>query len=355
MPASSIDTFLACSVMIILVLSAMVGASELMTPYISGLSHRNDAERFQQLASHLLLSTGTPPNWGQMRETIPSSLGLAKANSFLPYELDIDKVSRLNSENAFSLTYPELWESLGIPDVAFQIEVRTLFELSIDLISNQTQGNETIYEFEVATRKSGMPVSADLSGYVVVKYFVDNVTSSTSSDGVGSFSVNIPNSLNGTTLIVVFAKAKANPQMVSFNVYAFGHNSATPFPNRTFLGLSPLNYVLNVSFTYPDTEILKAQVFTFNYNFSLTEEAQGDQTVEYNVPRLLDSSPMIMALTGLNGSSSFAEWVSYPQLPLQIGSDFSQSIAGAKIVSQIHIVTINSALYEVATKWGGTA
>jgi len=64
---------------------------------------------------------------------------------------------------------------------------------------------------------------------------------------------------------------------------------------------------------------------------------------------------MIMALTGLNGSSSFAEWVSYPQLPLQVGSDFSQSIAGAKIVSQIHIVTINFALYEVATKWGGTA
>ena len=341
--------------MIILVLSAMVGASKLMTPYISGLSHRNDAERFQQLASLLLLNTGTPSNWGQMRETIPSSLGLAKAGSFLPYELDIDKVSRLNSENAYSLTYRELWESLGIQDVAFQIEVGTLFELSIDLISNQTQGDETIYEFEVETKKSGMPVSADLSGYVFVKYFVDNVTSSTSSDGVGSFSVNVPNSVNGTTLLLVFAKAKANPQMVSFNVYAFGHNSATPFPNRTFLGLSPLNYVLNVSFTYPDTEILKAQVFTFNYNFSLTEKAQKDQTAEYNIPRLLDSSPMIMALTGLNGSSSFAEWVSYPQLPLQVGSDFSQSIAGAKIVSQIHIVTINFALYEVATKWGGTA
>ena len=355
MPASSIDTFLACSVMIILVLSAMVGASKLMTPYISGLSHRNDAERFQQLASLLLLNTGTPSNWGQMRETIPSSLGLAKAGSFLPYELDIDKVSRLNSENAYSLTYRQLWESLGIQDVAFQIEVGTLFELSIDPISNQTQGDETIYEFEVETKKSGMPVSADLSGYVFVKYFVDNVTSSTSSDGVGSFSVNVPNSVNGTTLLLVFAKAQANPQMVSFNVYAFGHNSTTPFPNRTFLSLSPLNYVLNASFTYPSTEILKTQVFTFNYNFSLTERDQGNQTVEYNIPRLLDSSPMIIAFTGLNGSSSFAEWVSYPQLPLQIGSDFSESSAGAKIVSQTSIVTINFALYEVVTKWGGPA
>jgi hypothetical protein len=101
--------------------------------------------------------------------------------------------------------------------------------------------------------------------------------------------------------------------------------------------------------------ILKAQVFTFNYNFSLVEQTRESQSAEYSIPRLLDSSPMIMVLTGYNGSSSFAEWVSYPQLPLQIGADFSQSIAGSKIVSQSHIVTINSALYEVVTKWGGTA
>ncbi|MFQ6073870.1 MAG: hypothetical protein ACE5KC_01495 [Candidatus Bathyarchaeia archaeon] len=355
MPASSIDTFFACSVMIILVLSAMVGASKLMTPYISGLSHRNDAERFQQLASLLLLNAGTPSNWGQLRETVPSSLGLAKADALLPYELDIDKVSRLNSENAYSLTYRELWESLGMRDVAFQIEVGTLFELSIEPISNQTQGDETTYEFEVETERSGMPVSADLSGYVFVKNFVDNVASSTSSNGVGSLSVSIPNSVNGTTLLLVFAKAKADPRVVSFNVYAFGHNSATPLPNRTFLSLSPLNYVLNASFAYPATGILKTQVFTFNYNFSLTERAQGNQTAEYNIPRLIDSSPMIIALTGLNGSSSFAEWVSYPQLPLQVGSDFSQSSAGAKIFSETHIVTINSALYQVVTRWGGPA
>lgn len=355
MPATSIDTFLACSIMIILTLSAIASASKLMTPYLNDLSHRNDAERFQQLASHLLLNTGTPLDWGQMRETTPSSLGLAKANSLLPYELDLDKVSRLNSENAYSLTYPQLWESLGIQDVAFQIEVNTLFELSINQTSNQIQGNETIYEFEVATKKSGMPVSAELSGYAFVKNFVDNATSSTSSDGVGSLSFNIPNSVNGTTLVVVFAKARANLQMVSFNVYTFSHNSAAPFPNRTFLSLSPLNHVLNASFNHPTTEVVKTQVFTHNYNFSLTQKAQGNQTVEYYIPRLIDSSPMILALTGLNGSSSFAEWVAYPQLPLQTGSDFSQSIAGAKIVSQSHIVTINFALYEVVTRWGGPA
>ncbi|MGD8506843.1 MAG: hypothetical protein PVF15_09310 [Candidatus Bathyarchaeota archaeon] len=324
-----------------------------MSPYIRDLSHRNAAERLQQLTSLLLLDTGTPSNWGQLEEITPSSLGLAKANSSVPYEIDIDKVSRLNSENTYSLTYRELWESFGIMDVSFQIEIGTLFELSIDLVSNQTLGDETVYAFEVETKKSGMPVSASLSSYVVVEAFVDHVTSLTSSNGTGSFSVNIPNSLNGTTLLIAFAQAKVNPQMVSFNVHAFDHNLSNPSPDKAFLNLSPLNHVLNVTFNYPSTEILKAQVFTFNYNFSLTESAQGEQTVEYDIPRLLDSSPMIMALTGFNGSSSFAEWVSYPQLPLQIGSDFGESTAGAKIVSQITIVTINHALYEVVTKWGG--
>jgi len=354
-PSSSIDTFLACSIMITLALSAIVGTSRLMTSYLSDLSHKDDAQRLRQLASYLLLGTGTPSSWGQMKETLPSSLGLAKAGASLPYELDIDKVSRLNSGNIYSLTYAELWEAFGVKDIAFQIEVKTLFELSINPISNSTLGNQTIYEFEVVTRKSGMPIPANLSGYAVIENFVDNVTSSTSSSGVGAFSVSIPNSVNGTALLLVFAKAQVNPQMVSFNTYAFSQNSPAPSPNGTFVRLSPLNHVLNASLVYSTTEILKAQVFTFNYNFSLTEKAQGVQSVEYFIPHLLDSSPMIMVLTGYNGSTSFAEWVSYPQLPLQVGANFNESIAGSQIVTLSHIVAINFALYEVVTKWGGTA
>lgn len=340
--------------MIILVLSAMAGESKILAPYLNDLSHRNDAERFQQLASHLLLSTGTPTNWGQMEGTVPDSLGLAKADFSLPYELDIDKITRLNSENDYSLSYSELWKNLGVHDVAFQIEVKTIFELSIQLISNSTLENETKCGFEVTTKKSGMPISTDLSGYAFADNFAVKIISSTSSNGVGLLEVNIPNSVSGPALLIVFAKAKVNPQMVSFNIYAFDFNSLTPLPNRVFTRLSPLNYVLNASLINSNIQILNAQVFTFNYNFSLTEKAQGNQTLEYYIPRLVDSSPMIIVLTGYNGSTSFAEWVAYPQLPVQIGANFNESIAGSKIVSLSHIVTINRALYEVVTKWGGT-
>lgn len=353
MPSASIDTFLACSVMITLVLSAMVGTSKFVGPYLNDISHRDDAERLQQLTSHLLLQTGTPDNWGQSRTAIPASLGLAKVGFSVPYELDIDKVTRLNSANSYSLSYSDLWEALGIKDVAFRIEVRSLFDLSINLSSNSTQGNQTTYNFDVTTKKSGMPVPANLSGYVVVEDHVGKTSSSTSSNGAGVISVSIPNSINGATVLIVFAHAKVNPQLVSFNAYTFGHQSTTPLSGGTFTKLNPLNHVLNASLPYSTVEISKAQVFTFNYNLSLTLKAQGVQTREYGIPRLLDPSPMIIMLTGYNGSTSFAEWVSYPQLPLQIGADFSESNEGT-MITQSYIVTIDSALYEAVVTWGGT-
>jgi len=121
-------------------------------------------------------------------------------------------------------------------------------------------------------------------------------------------------------------------------------------PNRTFTQLSPLDHVLNVTFAYPNGEISKAIALTFNYNFTLIEKDTNEQTVEYEIPKLLEASPMLLVITGFNSSSTFAEWTSYPQLPLTFGPDF-QDNAESSTVSFSYMVTINSALYEVVTQW----
>jgi len=355
MPASSIDTFLACSIMIVLVLSAIVSTSNTLRPSMDELLHRNDAERFQQLAQHLLLYKGAPTNWGSLCDVVPDSLGLADSASSQPYQLDIDKVSRLNSYNIYSLSYSQLWQSFSVSDASFRVEIKTLFNLSTSLISTTSGVNETTYQFEVYAEKSGTPVLAYLHSYVVVRDYVNNFASSTSSNGHSSILVTIPNSLNGTAILLTFAKAESNSQIVAYDVCTFRHNSSEPSPNRTFTRLNPLNYVLNVTFTYPSEEVLKTQVFTYNYNFSLIEKNRSAQTAEYYIPQLLDASPMLLVITGLNQSSSFVEWSSYPQVPLEIGTDFDESTNGAKTVSFSYIVTINLALYEIVTKWGGLA
>jgi len=351
MPASSIDTILACSIMIILVSSAMAITSMTLHPSLNELSHRNDIERYQQLAKYILLNPGTPSNWGSMPEVTPSSFGLASVTSLYPYQLDIDKVSRLNGENRYSITYLQLWEAFGVRDVALRIEVETLFHVSVNLVSILLGENETAYDFEILTRRSEVPVSAKLSCYVISKDYVDSLVSSTSSSGNGSVSFTIPNSANGTALLVSFAKIET--QIVAFNVYSFSHNSSTPEPNGTFMRLSPLNYTLNVSFSYPNEEVLRTQAFSYGYASELTQISRDNQTVEYGLPHLLDSSPMIIVITGFNGSSSFAEWVSYPQLPLEMGADLNGLDDASKIVSLTYAVTINFALYAFNIKFVG--
>jgi hypothetical protein len=338
--------------MILLVLSAMVGTSKLMAPYLDDLADRDSTDRFQHLASNLLLTAGSPSNWGQVKNSVPSAFGLARADAVIPYELDPDKVTRLNGQNVYALAYSDLWQAYGVNDASFQIEIKMLFDLSVKLISSSTQGSQTIYEFEIRAEKSGMPVSANLKSYVVLRDFV-NGTGTSSSDGVSTVTIGIPNSVNGTALLLTFAKSTVNPQVVSFSAFAFSHSSPNPQPNGTFISLSPLDCILNASFAYPTTEVIKAQVLSFSYNFSLTELAQRAQTIEYAVPRIVDPSVSVLVVTGSDGSASFAEWVAYPQVPLQVGADFSESNTGSRVAVYSQIVTIGSALYEVVTKWGG--
>jgi hypothetical protein len=251
------------------------------------------------------------------------------------------------------LEYPYLWQTLGVKDVSFRIEIRTLFELSTELVSNSTQGSQTIYEFRITSSKSGVPVAANLSSYLIVKDFVNRATTLTASDGVATFSLGIPNSINGTALLLVFAQSIANRRVVAFNSRTFGHNSPSSSPNSAFTRLSPLDYVLNVSLLSPSVEVVRSQIFTFNYNFNLTVTVQDAQTIEYAIPRLIDRSLMVLVLTGSDGSTSFAEMATYPQVPLEVGADFRESTAGSRIVVQNRIVAIDSALYEVVTMWGG--
>ena len=65
-----------------------------------------------------------------------------------------------------------------------------------------------------------------------------------------------------------------------------------------------------------------------------------------SIPHLLEASPMILVLNGNNVSTSFAEWTTYPQVPLEIGADFSDLTTRSKAVALTYIVSINSVLYE---------
>jgi len=345
MPAVSVDTFFACSLILTVVVASMAGVAKIIQPYVTEISDVNEQGYLRELSKYLLLSEGSPKNWGQLSNSAPNTFGLAKADASIPYELDIDKVSRLNEENSYSVTYTQLLEALGTDNVALRIEVKPLFDVSVQLVSNVTSGSETDYTFEVSTNKSGLPIAAELRCYLVARNFVANVTSTTSAEGTGSVTLSVPNSSNGTALLLVFARSAFDSRMVSFAVYAFGHLSSDPLPNRTFTELSPLNYTLYVNPTYPDENLSNAYVFTYGYHFNLTEVASN----AYSIPRLSEASPMILTVAGLNASTYFVEWVSYPQIPFKTGADFNHSESTAFV----YTVAVHQVLYKCEITCGG--
>jgi len=352
MPAISIDTFFACSLMVLLVLSAMAGASTLLYSHINNAIDNNIAERYREISKYLLLSDGTPSNWGQDYQAILETFGLAKTGSNNPYELDIDKVSRLNNENFYALSYAQIFAVMKMSDISFRIEIKPIFDISANLTETFNWPSETTYQFEILTQKHGVPVQVYLKGYVIAENYLET-TLVYASNGRTRLNITLSNDVNGPALFVVFAKSMSSAELVSFCVCAFAHNSAEPEPKGTFLRLSPLNYILNASSIYSEISLLDSYALTFNYSSTLTQIASINQSTSYNIPHLLDASTTLIVVTGQNSTAFFTEWTAYPQIPIHIGANFAESITLSRVFTYTYIVTIDSALYECTVWLGG--
>ena len=282
------------------------------------------------------------------------TFGLAKENAATPFELDIDKVTRLNENNRYNLSFLEAFTALATKDQPFRIIIKPIFSVTVTLASQIENPSEIVYRFNISTERSDLPVTARLQCYGVMGDYVTSNSSSTSNSGEGSVEISLPTSLNGTALLLVFAEIESN--MLSYAVYSFSHNSENSANQAgSYATLSPLNYTLRADLTSASNRILYAKIFTYNYWFNLSQ-AEDTSTIQYfTIPRILDSSPMILVGTGLDTNSSeyFAEWVSYPQIPLDFGLDFTDRYNLADAFSFRFLVTINSAVYECKVILGG--
>ena len=105
MPASSIDTFFACSLMVILIVSAMAGTTKVVQPYLDDLAHTNGIERYKGIAEYLLGSTGTPANWGT-KNIVPSAFDLNQTQSLAERILNDRILAELDIAPLDSAQYP---------------------------------------------------------------------------------------------------------------------------------------------------------------------------------------------------------------------------------------------------------
>ena len=344
MPANSIDTFFACSLIVAVVVISMAATTRVATPYITGLQNLNEEDYMLKIAEHTLVSSGSPTDWGKNASITPDVFGLAKENSF-SYELDIDKVSRLNSQNAYALSYFELMQNLRIEKVALRFVFSQTLDIDIALDSNVTVDDSTLYSFNVSVSRNQAPVETDLQCYIVANNFFNSTTSTTSSNGQGTVETTIPDSSNGAALLVVFARAPYDQRITAQATYAFGHLSSEPTPNNTVLNFSPLNGTLQVDPKVSDVSLDGAYGLSYAYDSDLT--STSNET--YTIVDFLDSSPQVLVVVGWSNSNFFVEWTTYPQVPLEIGANFEDS----ECFSFNYIVTIDGVLYRLNVQCGG--
>jgi len=337
--------------MVLLVLTAMATTSKILYPQINNTVDKALAEKYREISKYLLLSEGFPSNWGQNCQIVPENFGLAKTNSENPYDLDIDKISRLNSENLYAVSYAEAFTALKMPDVSFRIEIKAIFNITINLVATSMMSNETIYQFEILTQQSCVPIDAELKYYVIAENYLETKRSSTS-NGMAHINGTIPNDVNGPAILVVLAEATFDSRIVSYDICTFAHNSAAPKPKDTFLSLGLLNHTLNASFIFPRINISQVYALSTGYYSTLKPASSSNQSATYGLPNFLDSSPTIIVVTGWNSTNFFTEWAAYPQIPLQMGANFDLTSLSNVFVYN-YLVTVDSAFYQCSIWLGG--
>jgi hypothetical protein len=316
----------------------------ILNAQVNSVQNLNEQSYFRALSEYIVSNCGVPSNWGSDSSSVPQTFGLAQEDSLLSNELDIDKVSRLNGENAFALNSLEILSAAKL-NVALGISISQLMDISVSITSNETIENLTAYAFNVFVSQNGAPVTASLHCYVVAEDFLSDVYGGTSTDGQSYVQAEIPNASNGTASFIVFARALNDPRITACQVYSFGHLSAQPLPNNTFLRLSPLNYTLFLSPEYSGIVVENCYAFSYGYEFNLTSTSN----TTYPIPNILDNGPTLLVVSGQNDSTFFTESVTYPQVPLQSGANLQNSESNAFS----YIVIIKDTLYKLTLLFGG--
>ncbi len=347
MPTSSFDTFFACTIILAAALIATGFVTSTMQTRIDNTKNINQQSYLQAIADHIVTSPGTPSNWGTS-SNVPSDFGLAASPSTLAYVLDADKITRLNSLNNDSISYFDMENAAKLNNLAVGITVSQIMNINLEQAGNFTSGSDVYFTLSVSTSIDSEPVAASLNSYVVANNYIFNISSSTSNVESANITVQIPTAARGNALIIVFARASFDDRITSYAIYNLADSAQETVPSSSFLTLSPLNHELNFITNSSGLIIQNSYVFSYAYQQILAYTSGATQCA---IPNLVDKSPLIIVACGSDNGTYFQQWVSYPQVPLKAGSDFS----GSQQNVFSYTVTVNGVLYKLDVSLGGLA
>jgi hypothetical protein len=344
LPTTSLDTFFACTVIIAAALISTAFLASTLQNTIAQTQDINKKSYLQAIADNIVINPGAPLNWGSST-VVPSSLGLATSDSTFSFELDLDKIGRLNFQNTYSLSYPEMLRAAKMNDFALGITLSQILAISIEQTSNSTVGDDFSSTFSIITSINSKPASAVLQCYIAANSYIDDFTNITSSIGVGHLTIHMPTSATNDAILILFARSCYDDRITSYAIYNFQTSKQERVPGNGTLHLTPLNYVLCYSINSSNVVVEDGCLFAFSGHQNL---GHSEGNTQFSIPRLIDKSPFIVVVCGLNGDGYFQEWAAYPQVPLKAGSSFD----GSEQNVFTYTVTVKDTFYKLEISLG---
>jgi len=320
-----------------------------MQTTLSSTQDINKESYLKGIADNILTNTGNPTNWG-LSNNVPMDFGLAANSSIENYEVDPDKICRLNPQNDYSLSYFDLENSAKLINIGLGITVSQIMSINIQQSGRSTIGNNENLNFTILTSIDSKPVSATLQCYIVANNYLGFLNNATTSDiGLGFINTQIPIGASGNSNLIVFARSSFDSRITSYTIYNIANSSQESTPNNDLLDLSPLNYRLTLSTNSSDLTVQGCFIFSYNYEDQSIINIQNIQnSSQIQLPRLIDNSPFVIIVYGVENGLFFQEWTAYPQIPLNAGSNFS----GSEQNVFSYIVTINGILCKLDISLG---
>src|SRR5208283_230048 len=137
-----------------------------MQTSINSTQDINKDSYLQAIANNIITNPGAPVNWGT-GSSVPADFGLAAASTTTPYELDIDKITRLNNLNSYSLSYFDMENAAKLNNIALGITVSQVMTVNIEQTSSSQIGGAVSFSFTILISIDSEPTSASLNCYAV--------------------------------------------------------------------------------------------------------------------------------------------------------------------------------------------
>jgi hypothetical protein len=341
MPSDSFDTFFACTIIVAAALIATAFLGSTLHARITSTQDINKDSYLRAIADRIATNPGTPVDWGT-GTSVPQDFGLAQSQSSIPYELDIDKISRLNSQNNASFNYAEMVNSAKLNSIAFGLGVTQIISIGIEQIENHTVGSDITFTFQITTNINSKPTDASLQYYVVANNYLTSATG-VASNGYGEITVQAPSASIDHALLVLFARNPLDDRITAYSIYNFATGTQQSTPNNTSVTLSMSDYTVTCLLKSPNVTVQNGYVLSYNTESNLAPLS----STQFTVPKLIEKSPLIILVYGVD-DGYFQEWTAYPQIPLTTGSNFEGS--EQNIFS--YVVTINGVLYRLNISLG---